>query len=1067
MLMKKIAFFFTAVLLFLSAGLASAQDKTVTGKVTDGSSGAPVPFASIQLEGTFTGGSTDGDGYYSIDIPENGVLIFSSIGYKTVKVSTEGQTEIDIILHPDSEQLDETIVVAYGTAKKSSFTGSAAAIGEEKLAERVVSNVSNALAGQVAGVQAISANGAPGSSSTILVRGIGSMSASKTPLYVVDGVPFGGSISSINPSDIESMTVLKDAAANAIYGARGANGVILITTKRGKTSDARVTVDAKWGSNTRMVPNYDVITSPAQYYELHYKALYNSRVYAGYSPTQAHDYANSNLIDVANGGLGYQIYTVPAGERLIGTNFKLNPNATLGYSDGENYFVPDDWYDEIFGRGNLRQEYNATVSGSTEKMSYYASFGYLDDTGLINNSGFTRYTGTAKVDYQAKKWLKIGTNVRYTQSSSQQNGSTSWGSSANIFYLTNMIAPIYPMYVRDADGNIMTEPATGTRIYDDGSTATKFKRAFMGNARPGAGIDNDRYNDVNSTLSGQVYANITPFEGFTLTANVAVLESNDRINALYSRYGSSNATQDGQVVVEHQRYNTLNQQYLANYKKTFGSHTIDVLAGFEQYSVISQNVGGSDTHLYNPFIGELNNAGQTSDRSTYSSTGRYMTQGFLSRVQYDFEEKYFLSASYRRDASSRFHKDNRWGDFGSVGGAWLMSKEGFMDATAGWLDFLKLKASWGVQGNDSIGNDYAYIDQYNISYSEATGEFSKVLAYKGNKDITWETSYAFNTGFDFEMFRGRFMGTVEYFLRDTKDLLYNQPVPLSSGISTGYIPTNVGKIRNSGVELELSGVLVKTSNVQWNLNFNMTHYNNVILDLADDVKENGIKGSSSIYKIGGSLYQSYLKQFAGVDPETGLAQYYVDPDNGDYSLTTDYEEAQRGDCGSTLAKVYGGFGTSVDFYGFDFSLQCSYQLGGRLYDGTYQALMHTGVSSTAGSNWHTDILKAWTPENRYTDVPRLSASDDSYQKDSDRFLVSSNYLSLNNVTLGYTFPSRWMKKARIASLRIYVSGDNLAILSARKGLDPRMSLGTGSSTTSGNYTYSAMRNISGGITINF
>lgn len=1065
--MKKITFFFTAVLMILSAGIVNAQTKTVIGKVTDGSTGAPIPFASIQLEGTFTGGSTDGDGDYYIEIPENGVLVFSSIGYKTVKVDTKGKTEVNVVLNPDAEQLDETIVVAYGTAKKSSFTGSAASIGEDKLAERVVSNVSNALAGQVAGVQAVSSNGAPGSSSTILVRGIGSMSASQTPLYVVDGVPFGGSINSINPSDIESMTVLKDAAANAIYGARGANGVILITTKRGKTSDAKVTIDAKWGANKRMIPNYDVISDPGQYYELHYKALYNSRYYNGYSPAQSHTYAANNLIDVANGGLGYQVYRVPAGERLIGTNFKLNPNARLGYSDGQNYFTPDDWYNEIFGRGNLRQEYNATVSGSTDKMTYYTSFGYLDDTGLIKNSSFTRYTGTAKVDYQAKKWLKIGTNVRYTQSTSHQNGSTAWGSSANMFYLTNMIAPIYPMYVRDASGNIMYETATGTKIYDDGSTATRFKRAFMGNARPGAGIDNDRYTDIKSTFSGQAYVNITPVKGLTVSANVAVLQANDRENVLYSRYGSSNATQDGQVQVEASRYQTINQQYLATYSNTFGKHSIDLLAGFEQYSVVSQNVGGSDTHLYNPFIAELNNAGQTSDRSTYSSTARYMTHGFLSRVQYNYHEKYFLSASYRRDASSRFHKDHRWGDFGSIGGAWLISKEGFMDGSEAWLDFLKFKASWGVQGNDAIGNDYAYTDQYSISYSEATGEFSKTLSYKGNKDITWETSYSFNTGLDFEFFRGRLSGMVEYFLRDTKDLLYNQPVPLSSGISTGYIPMNVGKIRNSGIEFELAGVLVNTANVQWRLNLNLTHYKNTILDLADDVKEHGIKGSSSIYRIGGSLYQSYLRQYAGVDRETGLAMYYVDPDNGDYSVTTDYEKAQRGDCGSTLAKVYGGIGTSLDFYGFDFSIQMSYQLGGRMYDGTYQALMHTGVSSTAGSNWHTDILKAWTPENRSSDIPRLSASDDSYQKDSDRFLVSSNYLSINNVTLGYTFPSKWMDKARIAGLRIYVAGDNLALVSARKGLDPRARLGSGSSTTSGNYGYSAMRNISGGITINF
>ncbi len=1059
--------FLIAIALLLLVGRLAAQSLTVTGVVTDAATGQPIPFAAILEEGTTRGGSADGDGIYSIQVEKGAFLIFSSLGYKDTRVSTEGKTKINVQMSPDNEQIEETIVVAYGTATKSSFTGSAATVGEEALADRSVSNVSNALAGQVAGVQTVGANGAPGSSVAIVVRGIGSMAATQTPLYVVDGVPFAGSINSLNPADIESMTVLKDAAANAIYGARGANGVVLITTKRGKTSDARVTVEAKWGSNMRMVPNYDVISNPGQYYELHYRTLYNSQAYNGANTTQAHTYASTNLLDVTNGGLGYQVFSIPSGESLVGTNFKLNPRATLGYGDSEHYYIPDDWYDEIFGHGNLRQEYNATVSGTTERMSYYASFGYLDDTGLINNSSFTRYSGTAKVDYQAKKWLKFGTNVRYTQTVSHQNGSTDWGSAGNIFYITNTIAPIYPMYVRDAAGNIMYEPATGTKLYDDGASATNYVRAFMANARPGASIDNDRYTGITSLISGQIYADVTPFEGFKLTANVAFLEQNSRGNSLSSRYGGSDVTIDGATGVSHSRYSTINQQYLANYSRTIGLHSLAALAGFEQYSVISQSLSGTDTHLYNPFIGELNNAGQTSDRTVSSSTGKYMTQGFLGRVQYDYGNKYFLSASYRRDASSRFHKNHRWGDFGSIGAAWNMTKENWMTPTVNWLDMLKFKLSWGVQGNDGIGNDYAYIDQYSVSYSEETGQYSKVLVYKGNKDITWETSYAFNTGFDFEMFGSRLSGTIEYFLRDTKDLLFNQQVPMSSGITTGSIPTNVGKLRNAGLELELTGVIIYTKNVQWTANANLTWYKNTILDLPEDVRETGLKSATSIYKIGGSLYQSYLKKYAGVDRETGKALYYVDPDNDDWSTTDDYEKAQRADCGSTNAKAYGGFGTRVDFFGFDFSMQFSYQLGGRIYDGTYQSMMHTGTTSTAGSNWHKDILQAWTPENRDSDIPRLSSSDETYQMDSDRFLISSDYLSLNSVVLGYTFPERWVNKAKMSSLRVFVTADNVALLSARRGLDSRARMGAGNSMSSGNFGYSAMRNISGGITINF
>ena len=1066
--MKKVKLFFTAMMVLLASAGAFAQDVTVSGVVTDSSTGEPVPFASIQIKGTLDGGSTDADGNYSILVNSDAVLIFSSIGYQDQEIEVGGRSAINVSLHPDSEMLDETIIVAYGTAKKSAFTGSASLVNEEKLKDRVVSNISNALAGQVSGVQIISSNGAPGSDATIRIRGIGSMSASNAPLYILDGVPYDGSISSINPADIESMTVLKDAAANAIYGARGANGVVLINTKRGKSADAIVTVDAKWGSNKRAIPNYDVITDPAQYYELMYTSLYNSQAQSGASAADAYAYADRVLLDAANGGLGYLIYTVPDGQKLIGTNFKLNPNATLGYSDGEFYYTSDDWYDEIFGKGNLRQEYNVTVSGSSERLSYYASFGYLDDNGIINNSGFTRYSGRGKVDYQAKKWLRVGTNMSYSQSTSRQNGSTDWGSSGNLFYMANLIAPIYPMYVRDAEGNIQYETATGTPLYDNGANTTNAQRPFMGNARPGASIDNDRYNDINTTFNGQWYAHITPVKGLTLSVNYSMSESNDRVNALYSRWGGSNETTDGSAYARHYRVSGLNAQYLANYKATFAEkHNLEILAGYEQYRLKIQDIAGSNDHLYDPFVGELGNAGGTTQKQVSSYTHNYMTEGILSRVQYNYAEKYFLSASYRRDASSRFHPDHRWGDFGSVGAAWLISAENFMSGTGNWLDMLKFKASWGVQGNDNVNNYYAYLDQYGVTYSETTGEYSKTMSYKGNKDLTWETSYSFNTGFDFEMFKNRLSGTIEYFNRKTVDLLYNQPVPLSSGIVTGYIPTNVGSIVNSGVELDLYGAIIRTKNVEWGINFNLTHYRNKITDLDDGVKENGIKGSSNIYKIGGSLYQSYLRKYAGVDKTTGESLYYVDPDNGDWSTTTDYNAAMQADCGSTLAKVYGGFGTSLNLYGFDFSVQFSYQLGGRVYDGTYQALMHTGSANTAGTGWSKDILDAWSPANPDSDIPRLNAGDDLNQKDSDRFLVSSNYLSVNNVTLGYTFPAKWTKKARIAGLRIYVTGDNLHVFSARKGLDPRMYLGSGSSTTSGNYTYTAMRNISGGITLTF
>ena len=629
----------------------------------------PVVGASVLVKGTTVGTVTDIDGNFTINnVPSSAkTLVVSFIGLETQEVAIK--PNVKVVLSSDSQALEEVMVVAYGTAKKSSFTGSAGTMNADKIATRSVSNITNAMSGQVAGVQMTSDNGQPGESAKIRIRGIGSMASSNDPLYVVDGVPYDGDISSINPSDIESLTVLKDAAANAIYGARGANGVVLITTKSGQNGEARVTFDAKWGSNSRAVPNYDVISNPGEYYETMFKALYNSKAYAGASAADAYAYANNTLFDAKNGGLGYQVYTVPKGENLIGTNFKLNPNATLGYSDGTYYYTPDDWYDEIFG-SSFRQEYNASVSGKSDKISYYASAGYLNDTGLIQNSAFKRYTGRGKVDYQAKKWLKIGTNLAYTYSDSQapdNQTSDDWSSSGNLFFIVNSIAPIYPMYVRNADGSIKIDPSTGHRVYDAGSTTNFSRPSFTGNAA--RDIELNSYHTYTDAFSGKWYANITPLEGLILTANIATTLENTRSNNLYSTFGSAAAT-DGEVYVESTRTFGVNTQYLASYVHTFNNvHNFDIMVGYEQYRLKEQVLYGDNTNTYDPNLGELGNAVGTDKKTVNSYTDNYMTEGILSRIQYNYDGKYFLSASYRRDASSRFAPEHRWGNFGSVGGA--------------------------------------------------------------------------------------------------------------------------------------------------------------------------------------------------------------------------------------------------------------------------------------------------------------------------------------------------------------------------------------------------------------
>ena len=1055
----------------LMCSAAFAQNISVSGNVTDASTGEPVPYASVHLDGTTLGTNSDSEGHYSISVPFDGKLVFSSIGYRTTEVTVASSGTIDVELHPDSEFIDETIVVAYGTATRSSFTGSAAMVSAEAIETRVVTSVTNALAGTASGVQIISSSGDPASGgATIRIRGIGSMSASTAPLYIVDGMPYDGSISDINPNDVESMSVLKDAAASAIYGARGANGVVLITTKRARGQDAVIRFDAKWGSNSRLIPQYDVITDPAQYYETHYRMMYNSQIYAGKSPEDAYTFADATLFDQNNGGLGYQVYTVPQGEKFIGSDFKLNPKAVLGYTDGEYFYTPDDWYKETF-HNSFRQEYNFSVSGTKDKFSYYGSMGYLDDGGIVNNSGFKRYTARVNAAYQARKWLKMTSNISYTHTDAKTASySDTFGSSANVFYITNNMGPIYPLYVRDAEGNIMYE--NGMKVYD--ANQTNFIRPnIVGNAvRDNEVNRKQNYTDM---VSGKFGLVVTPVEGLSVSGNIGLMNENNRYNALYSQFGSSSST-DGQAYVSHDRYFAVNTQLLAEYKTDFGGslHSLEVLAGYELYKLKIQSLEGQNDHLYDPFIGELGNADGTKSKKTSSYTADYVTLGFLGRLQYNYGEKYFISGSYRRDASSRFADGHRWGNFGSIGTAWLISSEPFMQE-AYWVSMLKLKASWGVQGNDNLYPNasyarkyYPYADNYTHSYNEETGEYSLTLAYKGNEQLTWESSQSFNIGVDFELFGSYLNGSIEYFSRKTTDLLYSKDVPLSSGNPTGYYPVNVGSILNRGFEASFGGDIISTRKVQWSWNLNASHYRNKILSLDSSISEEGIKGSNYIYKVGGSLYEAYMYKYAGVDPGTGKALYYYMMEDGNIGTTDVFAEADQFECGSVLPVLYGGFGTSLRLYGVDISAQFSFQLGGRYYDGTYQALMHT--DSSVGSAWHKDVLKSWSPENTSSDIPRLDGDTSVGQSAVDRFLISSDYLSINNITIGYTFPSKWMDKLQIAGLRLYFAADNLAVASARKGVDPRYSIGLGSFTSGSGLnsgSYSAMRTLTGGLTLTF
>ena len=673
----------------LSSVGAFAQQITVTGIVTDASDGSEIPYASIHIKGTMTGVSADLQGKYTITAPADGVLVYSSIGYLTLEKNIAGQKEMSVALEPDTEMLEETIVVAFGTSTKESFTGSAAVVGANEISRVQSSDVTRALDGVVAGVQMTTSSGSLGSSPSIRIRGIGTISSSveKEPLYIVDGVPYSGDLNNLNPSDIESMTVLKDAASNALYGARGANGVIMITTKKARGQGATVTVDAKLGWNTKALKSYETISDPAQYYEMHYKALYNYYVdRQGLASSDAAALASQRVAGpVRDGGLGYQVFNVPDGESFIGADGRVNPAATLGnvvsYNGKDYLLTPDDWMKEAY-RQSLRQEYNVSVAGGVEKASFLASFGYLNNKGIIDGADMYRYAARLKADFLARTWLKVGANVSYTNYSYNNGNSDegSAGSVGNVFGFAASMAPIYPVYIRDASGNIMLDER-GMQIYDfgDGKNAGMV-RPKAPNANPLRLMTLDRNISTGNAFTGTSFAEVRFLSDFKFTFNVGVGVDGRRHTSMNNMYYGQFATNGGTLYKEHERSFYLNMQQLLNYNHTFdGLHSVDVLLGHETYSRNAESVSAYKTNMFS--IDNLELGGAVIDgQQAGSSKSEYNNEGFFIRAQYDYANRVFVSASYRRDASSRFEKSRRWGDFWSAGAGWVINHEPWFNA---------------------------------------------------------------------------------------------------------------------------------------------------------------------------------------------------------------------------------------------------------------------------------------------------------------------------------------------------------------------------------------------------
>uniref|UniRef100_F4CD54 TonB-dependent receptor plug n=1 Tax=Sphingobacterium sp. (strain 21) TaxID=743722 RepID=F4CD54_SPHS2 len=1070
---KLLSFFLLFTMLI---GAAYAQERRVSGKVTN-EMGEPLPGVSVVVAGTANGTQTDANGNYSIDIQgRDKSLVFTYIGYIRQTLSVDNLAALNVQLVAEENTLDEVIVTAYGEQKRESIAGSISTLKSEEIGRTQTSNVVQSLSGKVGGVQIRSTTGQPGAAPQVRFRGIGSISSSNQPLYVVDGVPYNGDVAAISPQDIDQISFLKDAAANALYGSRGANGVVIITTKKG-TGEMRINYESRVGVNSRAVSDYDIITDPKEYYELRWQRLRLGAMANNpdLTPEEAAAQASSSLVS----DLGYNIFNVANDQIIDRTTGKINPNAQLLYHD--------DWSKALF-ENSVRHEHLINLQYGTDKVSTYLSGGYLKDNGYVVNSGFDRISARANLDYKPYNFVKLGANVNFS-STKMRDPQAGKGSAtySNLFSWTRNIAPIYPIYARGQDGNILYDDK-GNKLYDWGTGETinpdgsKANRTYITNMNPyGTTLENTQTNE-NKNMSFRVYASFDFLKDFNFTYNLGY----DYLDSYRLRYatplGGDAAPYGGSITNAASFEGTLTNQQLLTYKKTINDHSIDLLVGHESSDFTSKMLAGTKTSVVIPGPVFLSNASKYSALNGYND--KYKVEGYLSKLTYGYAEKYFINASYRRDGSSVFHPDNRWGNFYGLGAAWLASKENFLAGSAA-ITNLKLKASYGEQGNDnlfypsyvsmdhrshfSFGRNFLpYLTQYEIT-ADAAGDPSIREVYFGNKDLKWEVSKNFNAGFELSLYN-RVNLEVEYFQRAVSDMLYNFPLSPSSG--TPSVSRNIGNMRNRGVEVSFDADLVKASDFNLNLWLNATHYKNKITKLPDPFV-------SSVFRFveGKSAYTYYLREFAGVDPETGLGKWYQGNTDQITGEATGPKEETSTHSTATLylsdktanPDLYGGFGLSARYKKLSLSVGFSYQLGGYIFDNVYQGLFNEGVGmGTSGANFHRDVYNTWTPENPNASLPVLSSVDRTQYGSSDLFLVSASYLALENFAVSYDFDGDYLNKIGMKKARLSLIGNNIALWSKRKGLDPRMmQLGGDINNGLTLNNYSLLRSISLGLTLNF
>ncbi len=1052
--MKKALFVLIAL---ACSGFQLLLGQNVSGTVKSSQSGEPLTGVTVTVKGTSSGTLTDGDGRYSIAVSgNNAILVFSFVGMTPQEIPVGNKTAIDVSLEMALVGIEEVVVTAYGTQKKINFTGSASTIPEAKLQRVEASNFTQGLQGAATGLLVQSTTSAPGEDATMRIRGITSVTGGNSPLIILDGTPYDGRLSLINPSDIETVTVLKDANSTALYGSRAAAGVIVVTTRKGKTGKPVFNIRSSVGISSLAVPMYKPLPLDT-FFELAWEANYNDKSdeykqaadYVG-NEAQYDQMARQYAVDILTPQSFYQVPDDPSKWQScwntitpVGLDGKIKPDAELLFTG--------DWMGEIMGQG-VTQDYGFDVSGGEDKLNYFFSANYLHDKGMTSVQNFNRMNMKAAMNAKVSKVFSFGVSATFSHGLSDNplQGSR----------IVQTLSPMYPVYEWDWATNQYKIDQYGNRIADYGSGTRK--QWGLWNPLGTGSYKNEVGKEFNTNLTDMavsrtfVELTFTPELKFrsTLGADASLYRNHayysylfDPMNTPTSK-GSASKTSDFETRITNTNLLTLN--------KTFnGVHNLDALIGQELFYGNLWNVNSSASNMPIEGLWEVSSGSVMTGTNSFEDNDRMLS--FFTKADYNYQQKYYISASLRADGSSRFNPDYRWGEFWSVGGAWRLSEESFMKSVT-WIDLLKVKASYGTTGNNRVGL-YEYLSAYQTGVNDFDNP-GVALTRLPNDKLSWETNVQTDVGIEFGLFK-RLSGSFDYFIKDAKDLLFPVNLPPSSGFPN--ITMNVGDVRNKGYEIELTYVVVNKGPWMWDIQANLTHFKDEITRLPEgqeEINKSLGRGAYNRWMVGGSLYDFWGPKAYGIDEETGRMTwlknvYQVDAGgnpvldaNGKKIVTGQektfsYSQASPTDnhynLGSSLPKAFGLISTNVKYKGFDLSASLSYSIGGQMFDYVFNERRMYRVGYAGGP----ELLDRWTPENTNTTTARLTVSNNQFGSNFSSWLLFDNtYYRLRDLTFGYTIPRKATSSIHLTNLRVYFQGSNLFSwgTSVKRHVDPDMML---------------------------